>query len=149
MENEDATEGTIEEQFDKVKKALERAKAEAKTFRTERDELKTKVTELEGRADTSDLQAKLVKVYAERQLEKLGVKDSVRVLKYMSLDGLEIDDEGNLAGFEEKVNAVKSDLPELFDAKKRVGGTGDAFAEGVVEEQKDPHREAIRNALGK
>lgn len=147
MENEETLEGTLEEQLEKVKKALKRAQDEAKKFRTERDELKTQVTELEAKPDTTELNARLVKVYAEKHLAGLGVKDSDRVLKYLSLDGVELDDEGNLAGFEEKVNAVKTDLPELFDVKKRVGGTGDAFAGGEVESQPDPLRNAIRNAM--
>lgn len=146
MENEEVIEETLEEQFEKVKKALERAKAEAKQFRTERDALKTQVAELEARPDTADLKAKLVKVYAEKALEGHGVKDADRVLKYVSLDDIELDDEGNLAGFDEKVNAVKADLPELFDAKKRVGGTGDAFATGEIDAKPDPLRAAIRAA---
>lgn len=148
METEEVTEETLEEQFEKVKKALERAKSEAKAFRTERDELKTRVTELEARPDTADLETKLVKFHAEKYLAGIGVKDSERVLKYVSLDDVSIDAEGNLAGFEEKVNSVKADLPELFDAKKRVGGAGDAFANGEVESRIDPLREAVKQGLG-
>lgn len=149
MENEEVTtEETLEEQFEKVKAALERAKAEAKKFREERDALKTQVTELEARPDASELQAKLVKFHAEKALAKMGVKDSTRILKFVDLDGVELDAEGNLTGFEEKVNTVKADLPELFDAKKRVGGAGDAFANGEVQEKKNPLAAQIANALG-
>jgi len=148
MENEETFEGTLEEQLDKVKAALKRAQKEAKSFRTERDELTTRVQELESGDNTSELKGEVIKMKAEKYLESIGVKDASRVLKYLSLDGVETDEDGKLKGFEEKVNAVKTDLPELFDGKKRTGGAGDAFAGGHVEEKRDPLRDQVRRAMG-
>lgn len=47
--------------------------------------------------------------------------DPDRVMQFLSTDGIEYKD-GQLTGFEENFKTLKTALPELFDAKRRVGG---------------------------
>lgn len=147
METNEVTEtqeGSATEQTDdaeirdsaKVLESLRSANAEAKKFREERDALQERVASLEGDEGIARWKQKAVVAYAKDALRAEGVKDVSRVLKYIDLGGVDLDDEDNLVGFPEKLAALKKDLPELFDVKKRVGGAADAFADGTVKPKK-------------
>jgi hypothetical protein len=71
-------------------------------------------------------------------LASTGVKDADRLMKYVGTDGLDFDDKGNLTGLEERLKTLKTDLPELFDVKRRVGGKADIHADTNVEVKKTP-----------
>lgn len=62
-----------------------------------------------------------VKAEAKVSLEGQGIKNAERILKYVDFDGVDLDDEKGLTGFDEKLEGIKKDFPELFDAKKRAG----------------------------
>lgn len=110
-----------------VLEALKTANGEAKKFREESEALKERIQALEGDEGVARWKSKAVNAYAKAALREEGVKDVGRVLKYLSLEGIDLDDNDNLVGFKEKVETLKKDLPELFDKKRQVG-PADAFA---------------------
>lgn len=109
-----------------MESALDRYKKENQKFRTERDEYKA-----QAEAGEANEKFKLSAITAEAklQLNKLGVKDPDRIVKYLSFDGVEFGEDGALVGLDNSLEAVKTDFPELFDVKRRVGGKIDAAAD--------------------
>jgi hypothetical protein len=103
--------------------ALDRAKKEAKQFRMEREEISTKfestVEELES------LKSGLIAQKAVAKLNSLGIANSDRILKYVDLVKVGLDEDFNLTNFDDQVEAIKGDFPELFDPKLRVAGLAD------------------------
>lgn len=73
-----------------------------------------------------------VKTQAVSTVQAQGVKDAERIIKLLDLSDVELDDEGKLAGIEQKLEEVKKDFPELFDTKRRVGGKADIHADTPV-----------------
>lgn len=78
-----------------------------------------------------------LKAEARVSLSDQGIKDADRILKYVDLDGVDFDDEGNLTGLDDKLNEIKSDFPELFDVKRRAGrSSADIHEKTPTKEQK-------------
>lgn len=117
---------TAIEDPDAVLAALERAKREAKQFREERDSL-AKQLEQAGNWKTLALKAEV-----RSRIAEAGVKDPERIVNLVSLDGIELDDEGKAKGLDEAINNVKTSIPELFDRKMRAGGAGDIFSKDAA-----------------
>lgn len=122
-----------------VLEALERAKNDAKKFREtleekERavEELTARIASLEGDEGIARWKKRAISLSAMAELQRQGIKDSDRILGLMDSDSLDLDDDGNLVGFGEALQAVKTKLPELFDKKRQVGGGADGFAKGEV-----------------
>lgn len=92
-----------------------------------RGELQTAQTELEtlkesnSDEEVSKWRERAIKAAVKAAVEAEGIKNADRITKYINLDGVDFDDEEKLTGFDEKLNEVKKDFPELFDAKKRAG----------------------------
>jgi poly-D-alanine transfer protein DltD len=103
---------------------LRAANAEAKKFREERDAAVGRVTELESDESLSKMQKRVVTTEAKNRLMAEGVKDPERILKYLKAENVKVTDDG-LDGLDEVLKEVKTDFPELFDAKRRVGGGAD------------------------
>lgn len=80
-------------------------------------------------------------------LNSQGIKDADRLVKYVGTEGLDFDEEGKLTGLDDRLKQLKTDLPEIFDAKRRAGGTADIFADSPPNAQADPFREAIHQSL--
>lgn len=107
--------------------ALERAKADAKKYREEAEALKSEVETLkttleqpnEWKDRTRDLMIK----------QELGT-GADRLMKFIDMDSITFNDDGDLEGVTEAVAKVKADLPELFDSKRRVGGAADLYEKG-------------------
>lgn len=108
-----------QEDLDKIQNRLDESKAEAKKFRLERDEWKSKADNNEVNAT---LKARALKAEAKLAVAGLGVKDADRAVKFVSLEGVDFDEEGNVTGLTEAIEAAKVELPEVFDPKKRVAG---------------------------
>lgn len=107
--------------------ALERAKADAKKYREELEALQAEHEPL--KAELDGLRKTMKDSAIQRAIKDEGA-DPDRVMKFLNTEGITYDD-GELAGFEEAFTGLKTDLPELFDPKRRVGGkveleTGDA-----------------------
>jgi hypothetical protein len=114
--------------------ALERAKNDAKTYReqleakqAEHDALLERVSALEGDEGIKKWKDKTISLSVRSALAKDGVKNVDRVLKHLPLDGIDLDDDGNLTGYSEKLSSLRNDLPELFDVKRTVAGAADLF----------------------
>lgn len=134
-----------QEDVDKMQNRIDESNAEAKKFREQRDEFKAQAES--GEANVA-LKSRALKAEAKLQISVLGVKDPDRIVKYLDLSAVEFDDDGNLSGLDTAIDTVKADFPELFDAKRRVGGKVDSAANQEVKVQRDPAAEAIDRALG-
>jgi hypothetical protein len=101
--------------------ALERAKSDAKHWREAHGALQVKMSELESDDTNAKVKGRLVRSEAKSRLLGMGIKDADRLLKYIDVDAIELDDE-ELKGLDTAIENVRKDLPELFDPRKRSGG---------------------------
>lgn len=123
------------------------AMEDAKTLRLTNKELQAQV-DAGSDEEVGKWKTRALKAEAKSVLEAGGIKGADRILKYINLDGVDFDDEGNLTGLDDKVNEVKTDFPELFDAKRRAGRqSADIHAGDKAEVSKDPFREAVKASL--
>lgn len=121
---------------------LKNLRAELKTVTEERNTLKAAVEE-----NNLPFKDKAIEAETKLALKGLGLDDPDRLMRYIGKDGIDFDENGGLSGLNERIEQLKSDLPELFDVKRRVGGKADIFANDTAEPQKDPLREAVRAAI--
>lgn len=119
-------------------KAYKKMKEDLVTLRSENKELKTQVDSTDEEA-VNKWKERAVKAEARNALSGQGIKDADRILKYVSLEGVDFDEEGNLSGLDDKLDGIKSDFPELFDIKKRAGrNSADIHADTKVERSLSP-----------
>jgi hypothetical protein len=147
--NEQATEQNevVIEDPKAVLSALERAKADAKKFREQAEELEKTV----GDKNNTIIQYGQT-ILNEKLSQKLlneGIKDPERMIKFINKDEISLDDDLNLIGFEDQFEKLKADLPEVFDAKLRVGGQADAAVKASVSTQFSASEMQARKILGK
>lgn len=95
-----------------LKKDFEKYKSDAAAYKAQLEEASPKTNKYKERA---------IKAEAKIALQSLGVKNVDRVLKFIDMDDLDFDDEGNLPGLQGKVAEVKNEFPELFTRKLRAG----------------------------
>lgn len=89
-----------------------------------------------------------IKAAVKNAVEGEGIKGADRILKYLNLEGVDFDENEKLTGLDEKLTEVKTDFPELFDAKRRAGSqSADIHANKDVKVTADPFRESVRSAL--
>ena len=62
-----------------------------------------------------------VEMAVQQSLAEQGIKNPERIAKYLKKDDISFDDDGALTGFDERLDEVKADFPELFDTKRRAG----------------------------
>lgn len=116
-----------------VLSALERAKSDAKKFREEKEELSKILEERDGLVEK--YVDTLLKEKVSKKIVEEGIKDPERLLKFIDLKSLNLDENFNIIGFEDQIETLKNDLPEIFDAKLRVGGQGDTAVKATVSTQ--------------
>ena len=127
--------------------ALERAKAEAKRFREEKEKLEA---DLEISTKTvANFSAKLLEERVKAKLESNGLKDSNRFLRFVDFTKLSLNDANEVIGFEDQFQSLQQDLPEIFDAKLRVGGQADTAAATSVNTRISATELQARQILGK
>jgi len=146
-DTQDTTEVEIQNS-EAVLKALREAQREAKKFRTERDAFQQRVTELEGDSGVALWKQRAVHAHVKSALDKAGVKDTSRLMKVMSMENVDLDDDDNLVGFDDNLKNAKTEWPELFDAKRRVAGEGDFFAEGDPKTKMDGTQAQVARIFG-
>jgi len=109
--------------------ALDRAKKEAKAFRMEKEELANQLESTSSKLES--LKSGLIGQKAAAKLNSLGLANAERILKYVDLAKVELDEDFNLTNFDEQVDTIKADFPELFDPKLRVAGLADTAEKKV------------------
>lgn len=92
-------------------------RGELKTLQGELDAAK----EMASEENMTKWKDRAVKQAVKAALEGEGIQNAERVLKYMKLDGIDFDEDESLTGLDDKLSEVKTDFPELFDAKRRAG----------------------------
>lgn len=129
----------------RVQEDLKAVRAELKTTQDERDGLKSQVESL----GSDEMRTKALLAETKLALQKQGIKDVDRIIKYVGTEGLDFDDKGGVSGLEDRLKTLKTDLPEIFDPKVRAGGKADIFANDSGEVKEDPFRSAVHSALNK
>ena len=110
--------------------ALERAKADAKKFREEKDALVIQLDEFTKKS--SEINSKLLNEKISKHLSERGIQNADRLLKYIKLDEIKMSDDYEIVGLDTQIDDLKEDLPELFDPKVIVGGKADSGTQGAV-----------------
>jgi len=149
MEETNPVDGTSTEIKDPaaVLAALDRAKKDAKQFRVEKEELET---QLKSWQDYSDkIKSKFVKDKVVGHLQGLGLQNSDRLLKYIKVDLLTLNDEMELEGLDDQIDSLKNDFPELFDPKFLVGGKADSADAVAVAKPITTSEKLAKIALGR
>jgi small-conductance mechanosensitive channel len=133
MEQENQVEGTSTEIRDPkaVLEALDKAKAEAKKFRLEKEALESTVNETINKV--TQIQSKLLSEQVNKHLSLLGIKHGEKLTKYLKMDDLSLTDEFEVSGLDEQIATLKTDFPELFDPKFIVAGKADGAITTTVE----------------
>jgi len=130
-----------------VLSALERAKGDAKRFREEKEQLETALT---GKDETiAKYNNVLLQQKVSQRIASEGIKDADRVLKFMDMSSLSLDDNFDVIGIEDQLAQLKTDLPEIFDPKLRVGGQADASVKASVSTQYSATQLQAMKILGK
>ena len=125
MEEQNIVEGTSTEIRDPkaVLEALDKAKAEAKKFRLEKEALEQQINETS--AKVSQVQSKLINEQINKHLSSLGIQHGEKLFKYLKLDSITLNEDYEVSGLDEQITALKTDFPELFDPKFIVAGKAD------------------------
>lgn len=115
-DNENTETVSTDDELTKIREALKNANAEAATNRH-------KVTELQTQLDTATNAATKYKASYMNSKINEALKDHGatnpkigRVLDYSKID---LDESGELVGFDEQLTQVKEEFPEFFDSKRR------------------------------
>jgi hypothetical protein len=126
MEETNPVDGTSTEIKDPaaVLAALDRAKKDAKQFRVEKEDLETQLKSWQEYSDK--IKTKFVQDKVVGHLQGLGLQNSDRLLKYIKMDLLTLNDDLQLEGLDDQIEGLKNDFPELFDPKILVGGKADS-----------------------
>jgi hypothetical protein len=146
LETNEATEPVINDPK-AVLDALERAKEDARRFREQAEELTTSLEAKDQKI--AEFNGKLLNEKIKQKLADEGIKDSTRIMKYLNIDALQFDDNFEVVGFEDQITQLKSDLPEVFDAKLRVGGQADTAVKASVSTQYSASEMQALKILGK
>ncbi len=146
METNEATEPVINDPK-AVLDALERAKEDAKRFREQAEELTNSLQEKDQKI--ADFNGKLLNEKVKQKLADAGIKDSSRIMKYLDVNALQLDETFDVVGFEEQIAKLKDDLPEVFDPKLRVGGQADTAIKASVSTQYSASEMQAMKILGK
>lgn len=127
--------------------ALDRAKSDAKKFREEKEQLEIDLNSKDQKI--AEFSGKLLREKVNQRLSNEGLKEPGRFLKYLDLNKLEFDDNLDIIGFDEQLEQLKKDFPEIFDAKVRVGGQADSAIKASVSTQYSASEMQAAKILGK
>ena len=134
--NTEATETTEEATLNDPKAvlaALDRAKADAKKFREEKEKLEVDLNSKDQKI--AEFSGKLLKEKVAQRLSAEGLKEPKRFIKYLDTLKLDFDENLEVTGLDEQLEQLKADLPEIFDAKLRVGGQADTSLKATINTQ--------------
>lgn len=103
-----------------LKKDVEDLRSSVKAMEKEKSELEKQLEGLSEEA-VSKFKEKAIRQEIRSKLVEDGVPNPDGVLKYLDLNGVDYDEDDNLTGVDDKLDALKTDLPLLFDKKARAG----------------------------
>lgn len=127
--------------------ALDRAKADAKKFRTEKEAIEQEIVATKEKANL--IQTKLKNDKIIRSLMDNGVPNADKLLKYIKTSEIELTDDFEINGLDTQLEALKTDFPELFDPKMIVGGKADSGITSTVDSPLTASELQARYILGK
>ena len=127
--------------------ALDRAKNDAKRFREEKEKLENDLNQKDQLV--AQYSEKLLREKIKTEFEKQGFKDSERLFKFIDFTKLQLNEKYEVVGFEEQFKELKTNFPEIFDAKLRVGGQADGAASTVVNTKITASELQARKILGR
>ena len=131
MENEVKNEEVVEIKDPKaVLDALDRAKADAKRFREEKEALEVNLNSKDQKI--AEFSGKLLREQVRKNLSTQNIPNVDRLLKYVDFNKLEFDEEFNVSGLDDQIVGLKSDFPEFFDPKILVAGKADSADAQIV-----------------
>ena len=130
MENMDGTSVEIKDPA-AVLAALERAKADAKKFRTEKEAVEQEIVATREKLNLNQNKLKNDKII--RQLLENGVPNADKLLKYIKTSEIELTDDFEINGLDDQLESLKIDFPELFDPKMIVAGKADSGIASTVD----------------
>jgi hypothetical protein len=130
MENMDGTSVEIKDPV-AVLAALDRAKADAKKFRTEKEAIEQEIVATREKLNLNQTKLKHDKII--RSLTDNGVPNADKLLKYIKTSEIELTDDFEINGLDIQLEALKTDFPELFDPKMIVGGKADSGIASTVD----------------
>jgi len=146
MENMDGTSVEIKDPV-AVLAALDRAKADAKKFRTEKEAIEQEIVATKEKANL--IQTKLKNDKIIRSLMDNGVPNADKLLKYIKTSEIELTDDFEINGLDTQLEALKTDFPELFDPKMIVGGKADSGITSTIDSPLSASELQARYILGK
>ncbi len=148
MENEVINNETVEIKDPKaVLDALDRAKADAKRFREEKEALEINLNSRDQKI--AEYSGKLLREQVKKELSGQNITNVDRLLKYIDFNKLEFDEEFNVSGLEDQIIGIKTDFPEFFDPKLLVAGKADSADAQIVNAQLSVSDKQARLLLGK
>ncbi len=127
--------------------ALDRAKADAKKFREQKEQLEVDLNSTNQKI--AEFSGKLLHEKVLQKISAEGVKEPRRLLKFMDLTKFEFDENLDVVGFEDQFKQLQEDLPEIFDPKLRVGGQADTAVKATVSTQYTATQLQAAKILGK
>ena len=130
MENMDGTSVEIKDPA-AVLAALDRAKADAKKFRLEKEAIEQEIVATREKLNLNQTKLKNDKII--RQLLENGVPNADKLLKYIKTSEIELTDDFEINGLDTQLDSLKTDFPELFDPKMIVGGKADSGIASTVD----------------
>jgi hypothetical protein len=145
-QSQENTEPVIED-AKAVLSALERAKSDAKKFREEKEKLEKDLNDKDQ--TIAQYSGKLLKEKIVQKLSIEGLKDPERFLKFIDTTNLEFDENYEIVGLNKQLEQLKQDLPEIFDAKLRVGGQADTAIKASVSTRYSASEMQAAKILGK
>jgi len=148
MENEVINNETVEIKDPKaVLDALDRAKADAKRFREEKEALEINLNSRDQKI--AEYSGKLLREQVKKELSGQNITNVDRLLKYIDFNKLEFDEEFNVSGLEDQIVGIKSDFPEFFDPKLLVAGKADSADAQIVNASLTVSDKQAKMLLGK
>lgn len=127
--------------------ALDRAKSDAKKFREEKEKLEVDLNSKDQKI--AEFSGKLLKEKIAQRLSDEGLREPKRFIKYLDTLKLDFDENLEITGLDEQLEQLKTDLPEIFDAKLRVGGQADTAVKASVSTQYTATQLQAAKILGK
>ncbi|MFJ8790439.1 phage scaffolding protein [Streptomyces sp. NPDC102462] len=122
-----------ENEIEAIREALKKANEEAKTYRLESKALKEQIETMTS--ETQTLKTNYVQTKAQDALRDAGLTNA-KASKFIDYSKVSVTETGELEGLTEQLDALKEDLPELFNTQQRVSGGADAADKREARPQK-------------